>query len=446
MNQKLKTLYVTWLLDPRFVALREAAGDMGRIVTFRKRVVSVFLQLDDPYSYLLSHYLDSMIARYRPKVRFRVYLCQALSGEYTPQPGMLADYALLDATRIAQAFDIPFLDRGAAPVVEFRRPLLDFLATEQDEDDFPEIMNRALAAYWRGDAEAVRKLLGRPAGGSDETNVLVGKNQLLLRKMGHYSTATMHYAGEWYWGLDRLPHLLRRLDGQKLNRSKDPMPGIESMMAARKVTLPATAPAAARELPPLELYHSFRSPYSYLVLRPVFAIAAAYGLKLVVKPILPIATKGSDLPAAKRLYIVKDANREARRRKIPFGKIADPVGEGAERCIAAFCYARTQNRHFDFLQEAGKAIFAEGLDVATDEGMQVVAERAGLFWPELQEGLKDEHWRHEARENRDALAEAGHWGVPTMIIGEHVFWGQDRDWLLAHTIEDLCQGSEGIMV
>ena len=84
----------------------------------------------------------------------------------------------------------------------------------------------------------------------------------------------------------------------------------------------------------------------------------------------------------------------------------DPVGDGAERCIAAFYYAKTQNRHYDFLLEAGKAIFSEAIDVATDEGMQIVAERAGLFWPELQEGMKNDEWRHEAKKNREILSEA----------------------------------------
>ena len=276
--------------------------------------------------------------------------------------------------------------------------------------------------------------------------MLIGRNQLLLRKMGHYNCATMHYAGEWYWGVDRMLHLVSRFDAQKLNRRKEMAEDIASMIAARKVKLPATAPAAAKALPPLELYYSFRSPYSYIALKSVFAIAKAFRLKLDVRPLLPIAASGTEMPRAKLLYIVKDANREARRKKIPFGRIADPVGEGAERCIAAFYYAKTQNRQFDFMVEAGKAIFAEGIDVATDEGMQIVAERAGLFWPELEEGMKDEQWQHEVKKSRDALAEAGLWAVPTLKIGEHVFWGQDRDWLLAHTIEDLCQGAGGIMI
>ncbi len=412
----------------------------------RKRVVSVFLQLDDPYSYVLSYYLESVMQQYRHKVHFRFYLCQALAGEFLPQPGMQADYAMQDARLLASEFGIPFLDVGDTPAVEFRRPLLEFLAVEDDEDDFPETFIHALSLYWRGDAEGVSKLLGHRGGGSDRTNVLVGKNQLLLRKMGHYSTATMHYAGEWFWGTDRLLYLTQILDRQKLNRYKEPPPELASLVEAMRLKLPATAPAAAKELPPLELFYSFRSPYSYIALKSTFAIAKAFGLKLDVRPVLPMVMRAMDLPQSKLLYIVKDANREAGRRKVPFGRIADPTGDGAERCLAAFCYARGQNRQFDFLVEAGKAIFSEAVDVSTDEGMQLVAERAGLFWPDLQKALEDDEWRYVAKQNREALAEAGLWGVPTLKIGDQVFWGQDRDWLLARKIEDLCHGGEGIMI
>ena len=446
MKRKLKSLYLTILLDKRFSALREALIDLRQLFSFGPRLVSVFLQLDDPYSYLLSRHLESLIQRYGKKVRFRVYLCQALAGEFMPQPGMLAEYALIDAKRLANEFGIPFLDKGDTPVVEFRRPLLDYLAGEQDEEDFADTMVNALGYYWRGDAEGVSKLLGRPGGGGDETNVLVGRNQLLLRRMGHYACATMHYGGDWYWGVDRLAYLVRRLDGQKLNRYKDPIPALASMAETRKLKLPATAPAAAKSLPPLEFFYSFRSPYSYISLKSTFAIAKSFGLQLDVRPVLPMVMRGMGVPRPKLIYIAKDAAREARRKKVPFGKFADPVGEGVERCMAAYYYAKTQHRHFDFMIEAGRAIFAEGIDVATDEGMQVVAERAGLFWPELQEAFKDEQWRHEAKANREALSDVGLWGVPVLKIGEHAFWGQDRDWLLAHTIEDMCQTGEGIMV
>jgi 2-hydroxychromene-2-carboxylate isomerase len=446
IKRKLRSLYLTWLLDDRCIRLRQAWHEMRHTLTFKKRVVSVFLQLDDPYSYLLSAYLVPVINRYLKKVEFRFYLCQALGGEFMPQPGMQAEYAAQDAKLLAEELGVPFLDVGDTPAVEFRRQLLDVLAGEQEEDDFAETFTNVLSLYWRGDAEGVAKLLGRPGGGSDETNILIGKNQLLLRKLGHYNCATMYYGGEWFWGVDRLLYLVRQLDQQKLNRFRDLPDEIASLLEATRFKLPAAPPAAAQSLPPLEFYHSFRSPYSYIALKSAYAIAKAFGLQLDVKPLLPMVQRGLAMPRAKMLYIVKDANREARRRKVPFGRIADPVGEGAERCIAAFYYAKTQNRHFEFLREAGNAIFAERIDVATDEGLQQVAERVGLFWPELAEALDDDEWRHEVKRNREVLSEAGLWGVPSFRIGDQAFWGQDRDWLVARKIEDMCAGGEGIVV
>ena len=156
--------------------------------------------------------------------------------------------------------------------------------------------------------------------------------------------------------------------------------------------------------------------------------------------------RGLKVPTPKLLYIAKDANREAGRLNIPFGDISDPVGSGAERCIAAFYYAREQGKERDFVLSAGRAIWSEGQDVATDEGMRHVTERAGLFWPEVHEALKSDEWRQLAEENREALADLGLWGVPCFHIDEMTMWGQDRDWLMARQIEDMCHGGDGIMV
>jgi 2-hydroxychromene-2-carboxylate isomerase len=43
------------------------------------------------------------------------------------------------------------------------------------------------------------------------------------------------------------------------------------------------------------------------------------------------------------------------------------------------------------------------------------------------------------------MTDAGVWGVPVFRMGDIALWGQDRDWLMARQIEDLCHGGEGIM-
>ena len=354
--------------------------------------MSVFLQLDDPYSYLLIHYLTHVMQRYQG-IEFRIYLCQALRGEYMREPALLAEHALQDCSLLSQEFGVPFLDKGDTPVVEYRLPLLEFLAAEQNEDDFAETMISALSNYWRGDTEGVARLMGRTYGESAETSVLVGKNQLLLRKMGHYSCATMHYAGEWYWGVDRLHYLIERLEALGLNRFKEPVPELASLERAMQLNLPATVPARAETLPALELFHSLRSPYSYLALQSAFDIADAFGLKLLVRPLLPGQGRPVSVPRSKLRYFIADASREARLRDVEFGQIADFTELKAERLIAAYFYAKEQGRGRDFLTETGKAIFAEAVDASSDEGMQIVAERAGLFWPELEQALQSEEWR-----------------------------------------------------
>jgi 2-hydroxychromene-2-carboxylate isomerase len=445
MKRKILSLYLSLLFSSRYRSIRRFLSEWKRKLTFKPHVISVFLQVDDPYSYLLSHYLPLVAAQYK-NIEFRYYLCQALRHEFMPAPDMLAEYAPMECALLAREFGLPFLDKGDAPVVEHRRDLLDFLADEQGEEDFTETFRQALSVYWRGDTEGVDRLLGRPQPSRPDTNILISQNQLLLRKLGHYNTATMHYAGEWYWGVDRLHYLTGRLDDLGLNRWPELNAELASLEQAKQLKLPAAVPGAAENLPALEMFHSFRSPYSYLALQRTFDIADAFGLNLEVKPVLPMVMRGMAVPKTKLLYIVKDAGREAQRLGIPFGKMFDPVGPGVERCIAAFFYAKSQGRERDLLLAAGEAIWAEGIDVAEDDGMEHVADRAGLFWPELKAALTLDEWRSKAEENREVMTEAGVWGVPSFKVGELALWGQDRDWLLARMIEDMCHTGDGIMV
>lgn len=444
MKQKLLQYYLLIILHPRYRTLRRLLSELRRLLTFKRHVVDVFLQLDDPYSYLLSHYLGFVGAQY--KVEFRIRLIQALRNEYMPEPAMLTEYAFLDCKLLAQELGIPFLDKGSAPVVEHRRPLLDFLAEEEGQVDFQETMHSALSHYWRGDSAAAVRLIGRTRPNPSDTNVLIAKNQLLLRKMGHYNSATMFYAGEWYWGIDRLAYLCARLDGLRARRKRKKTSELASLVQAFHINLPARAPDSAKRLPTLEMYHSFRSPYAYIALQRTMDIADAFGLKLDIRPVLPMVMSGMAVPKNKLLYIIKDAGREAERLSIPIGKVRAPVGRNIERCMAVFFYAKTEGKERDFALAAGRGMFARAIDLASDEGMRLVTEEAGLFWPDVVEAMKDEAWRETVQQSRDALTEAGLWGVPSFVLGDIAMWGQDRHWLLVRQIEDRCEGGDGIMV
>ncbi len=399
--------------------------------------MTAFLQLDDPYSYLLAHYLPALAEQYDILLDLR--LSQALGDEFQPAPDLLAEYAINDCRRVARELGVPFLDRGSAPPTELRVALANAVAAGGTD------LLEALSVYWRGDSEGAARRCdaGLDRGAADK---VLAESEAFLRKLGHYNSAMLHYGGEWYWGVDRLQFLTERLDafGAARNDTADPL--LASIQQVMQYSLPVKPPTTGRSLPPLEYFHSPRSPYSYLGLARAKAVADAFGIEFRLRPVLPMVMRGMKVPISKMLYIATDTARVAEKLAIPYGRAADPVGPGTERVLAVWRFAEQEKRACDFLQSAGVAIWAEATDVATDRGMRKATARAGLFWPEAVEAMSREEWREIVEDNRSTMMAAGSWGVPTMRHGDFVIWGQDRIWLLVRHLEDLCETGDGILV
>ncbi len=443
MNAAMRSRLMTALAGDRNRRWRHALADMKRRVLFRPHVLTCFLELDDPYSWLLAHYLPALQSSFDIKLEIRV--TQALSGGYRPRPDMLAEYAAEDCSRVALELGVPFLDKGAAPPVEHRRAMLEYLAGREHDSGFDDEVLQALELYWRGDNEGTAR---RVAGvSSDEAAAaMLRRNSQLLEKLGHYNCATIFYGGDWYWSVDRLGYLIERLTAAGARRDDKLASELVSLQQLMRFKLPVAPPTAARKLPPLELFFSFRSPYSWLSLQRYMGIGDAFGLQVVLRPVLPMMMRGMQVPRNKAIYIIRDAAREARRNSIPFGKAYDPLGAGVERCHAAFAYACREKRERDFALAAGEAIWSLGIDVSSDEGLRLVTDRAGLFWPDVVKAIEDEGWRETAEANRESMMASGCWGVPTVRLGDYAVWGQDRDWLLVRHLEELCDSGDGILV
>jgi len=443
LPRQLRSKFLTLLFDSRVIKSKRSLIETRRKLSGQRHVVSVFLQIDDPYSYILSHYLPSLAKHY--DIELRLHLSEALGEEYQPEPALLAEYSVADCTRLARELGIPFLDKGSLPPTEYRVGLSDAVAVLAGTDRFDDELTRALEVFWRGDTAAAARM-GKAGNSGGEVPETIRNSQKLLLKLGHYNSAMLHYGGEWYWGVDRLHYLTDRLVELGLAARDSPDPLLESIRQAMRVSLPIRPPNAAKNLPPIEYFHSFRSPYSYLALPRISEIADAFGVEMKSRPVLPMVMRGMKVPRRKLLYIANDTCREAARRNIPFGKVADPVGAGAERCLAVFGYAESERRGRDFLLNAGRAIWSEAIDVATDKGMRKVSGRTGLFWPGVEEAMKNDDWRAPIEANRESMMDGGLWGVPTVRMGDFLTWGQDRDWMLVRHLEELCDTGDGIIV
>jgi 2-hydroxychromene-2-carboxylate isomerase len=196
----------------------------------------------------------------------------------------------------------------------------------------------------------------------------------------------------------------------------------------------------------IDLFWSFRSPYSYLATGRIVGLATDTDLDVVVRIVRPIAIRDPSFfarvdPRMPR-YVLLDAQRVADRLAIPYRwPKPDPVIMDMEtRAIAAEqpyihrlnrlgIAAARAGRGLPFIDEVSRMIWSGTVD-GWHEGDHLAraAERAGLDLAEIEQTVASDPAGIDAElvRNEEALAAAGHWGVPTLVFEGEPFFGQDR--------------------
>ena len=386
--------------------------------------VTVYLRINDPYSYVLLQVLGSLTQRYPLQYDFRTIL--NLQPDMYPAPALWERSAFHDSGYLASLYDLDFPQRRPSST-----PARDAQLTAQllHWELQPGYLDNALAlfsAYWQADDARLEALLDTRV--TDHVECYdhhLQSNEAMLKKAGHYLSAMLHYGGEWYWGLDRLEHLERRLNtlGVALGA-----PRIEFDKGYREFCRLGSADEVsdAQRNTPLVIYFSIRSPYSYLGLVRARQLASHYRIPLLVKPVLPMVMRRMQVPRTKGFYILRDVKREADKYGIAFGFIADPLGKGVERCYALYQFACDAGKGEEFLESYARGVWAEGIRSDTDTGLQQLVERVGLDWQAARGHLSSDAWRQWAQENLAELYADGLWGVPSFTYGELKVFGQDR--------------------
>jgi 2-hydroxychromene-2-carboxylate isomerase len=282
-------------------------------------------------------------------------------------------------------------------------------------------------AAFAGRAVAVGEALWTGADLSEDmtetTRAALAAGAAERRRLGHYLGAMIHFEGEWYWGVDRLNHLEERLSSLGYDREPEAPP----LAPYRDIALLEVALNGRR--PVVEVWFSFRSPYSWIAFPRLRRLARHYGAVLELRYILPMVMRGLPVPRNKSRYIMFDTRREADRVGLPFGKVVDPVGSAVERAIAVLHHAVPIGLGEAFADRVLRAVWSEGADLTQDRTLYALAAEAGLGEAAVKAALADPSWRAAAEDNRKALLDAGLWGAPTFRVnGAAAIWGQDRLW------------------
>jgi 2-hydroxychromene-2-carboxylate isomerase len=182
--------------------------------------------------------------------------------------------------------------------------------------------------------------------------------------------------------------------------------------------------------PACEFFYDFSSPYSYLAatrvdeVMPVRPLWQPVAFGVIVQRIGKVPWSFAE----DRSTDFGEIDRRARERGLP--KVRYPQGWPRETYSLTPLRAALLGGEAGLLREVShelfKAIFARGEDL-TDLGATLdAAERAGMDREQVAAGVQRQDIKDRLRVATDQAIERGVTGVPTVAVGDELFWGDDQ--------------------
>ena len=204
------------------------------------------------------------------------------------------------------------------------------------------------------------------------------------------------------------------------------------------------APLSDRPLS-VDVFWSFRSPYSYLATPQLLSVEAEYDLQIGFRPVRPLAVRDPGFFARVDprwpLYAFNDVARLAEMQGLPIAPPRpDPIVQdlATRRIAPEQPYIGRVTRLGQAAAELGAGLrFANAVasriwggtpDWHLDGPMQAAAAEAGVDWGAIDgaERQRPEELDAAIAANESAQDVSGHWGVPLMVFEGEPFFGQDR--------------------
>lgn len=175
----------------------------------------------------------------------------------------------------------------------------------------------------------------------------------------------------------------------------------------------------------IKLFYNFRSPYCYLATRSMFRLIDNYNAEFEWRALGGWSGRSSPERAAKKIHIARqDGKRWAARLGIPFvppPKTTDPTRAGAGSLLA-----EERGRLREYILLVMQAEWTQGKDIGDLDVLLGAGTQAGLDRDELAAAVDDPARLKVLDDNWAHAEELGAYGVPIFMIGDEIFWGNDR--------------------
>ena len=207
----------------------------------------------------------------------------------------------------------------------------------------------------------------------------------------------------------------------------------------------------------IDLYFSYRSPYSYLILPRMLRLKEKYNIEINFKVVYPIAIRMPEWFEGKNFFTffffkMIDMRLQAKKLGIPFtSKLKpDPIRQNImtgkisshQPYIFEICHlgqmAQMRGVGMEFAFEVSSLIFGGVENWNTDENLSEAAKKVGLDLNQLRESVNvhEEEIIGQIKQNQVDQLNAGHHGVPLTVIGDKHFFGQDQFDKIMETLKE----------
>jgi len=189
---------------------------------------------------------------------------------------------------------------------------------------------------------------------------------------------------------------------------------------------------AGPRTPEASFYFDLGSPYAYLAAERISGLFADAGLAqpewqpILLGGLFKRFGRDSWGNGPEREEGVAEVERRAAAYGLAPLAWPDPWPGNTLFAMRAATFAKQTGRTVSFALAAFRQAFAAGRDLTEPDNVLIAAAACELHPNALLKGVQTEAVKGALREATDRAAELGVIGVPSLLVGEEVFWGDDR--------------------
>jgi 2-hydroxychromene-2-carboxylate isomerase len=189
---------------------------------------------------------------------------------------------------------------------------------------------------------------------------------------------------------------------------------------------------AGPSTPRATFYFDLGSPYAYLTAERISGLFTEAGLEqpewqpILLGGLFRHFGRDSWGNGPEREAGMAEVERRASEYGLPPVAWPEPWPGNMLTVMRAATFAKQTGRTVSFSLAAFRQAFAAGRDLSEADNMLIAAAACELHPNALLKAVETESVKNALREATDRAAELGVSGVPSLVVGDEVFWGDDR--------------------